>query len=131
MKKEELVSSIIPTYKRTDTLKRAIDSVLNQTYSNIEIIVVDDNVNFPEVRKKVVEIIESYNKNNISLVKNIRNLGGGLSRNEGIKIAKGEYIGFLDDDDEFFNTKIEKQYNLIKEKEKEGRKVGLIYCYTK
>ncbi len=125
----ELISVIIPTYKRTETLKRAIESVKKQTYKNIEIVVVDDNSNFPEERKKVEEIMNCYN--NIKLIKNDKNLGGGLSRNEGIKASNGKYIAFLDDDDEFNKRKIEEQYNLLKDKEKQDEKVGLIYCYSK
>lgn len=125
----ELISVIIPTYKRTETLKRAIESVKNQTYKNIEIIVVDDNANFPEERKKVEQIVNCYS--DIRLIKNDKNLGGGLSRNEGIKVANGKYIGFLDDDDEFNKQKIEEQYSLLKNKEKEDKRVGLIYCYSK
>lgn len=126
---EELISVIIPTYKRIDTLERALNSVFNQTYTNIELIVVDDNAKFPETREKVEKIIEKYN-GKIKLIKNKDNLGGGLSRNEGIKVASGKYIAFLDDDDEYYPEKLEKQYSLLKEKEKEGEKVGLIYCYA-
>ena len=113
---EELISVIIPTYKRIDTLERALDSVFNQTYTNIELIVVDDNAKFPETREKVEKIIEKYN-GKIKLIKNKDNLGGGLSRNEGIKVASGKYIAFLDDDDEYYPEKLEKQYSLLKEKE--------------
>ena len=124
---QELVTVIITTYKRSNVIERAIKSVLNQTYKNIEIIVVDDNANIPEERKKTAEIIEKYPK--IIYIKNAKNLGGALARNEGIYRAKGKYIAFLDDDDEYRKDKIEKQYKLYKQHENE--KVGLIFCNEK
>lgn len=127
MKMQELVSVIIPTYNRTSTLERAIKSVKNQTYKNIEILVVDDNANNQEARKKVEEIVNKFQ--GIKLIQNKQNLGGGLARNEGIKNARGEFIAFLDDDDEFYPEKIEKQYNLYKSLNND--KVGMIYCYAK
>ena len=110
------VSIIIPTYKRSDLLERAIKSVINQTYKNIEIIVVDDNVNNSKEHLQNLKIIEKYPQ--IIYIKNKKNLGGGLTRNVGIKASTGEYIAFLDDDDEFYPTKIEKQYQLYKSLDK-------------
>lgn len=124
---EELVSVIIPTYNRIDTLERAIESVKNQTYKNIEILVIDDNANNKEIREKIKNLVSKFN--DVQLILNKENLGGALTRNEGIKNAKGKYIAFLDDDDEFYPQKIEKQYNLYKKLNNE--KVGLIYCYAK
>lgn len=121
-----LVSIIIPTYKRSETLIRAINSALNQTYSNIEVIIVDDNADFPEVRNSNLKLLNAYPE--IKLVCNERNLGGGMSRNEGIKIATGEYVAFLDDDDEYLPTKIEKQINRFLSINDEN--VALIYCYA-
>ena len=124
---KELVSVIIPTYNRADTLERAIRSVKNQTYENIEILVVDDNANNQEAREKVEKIVSKFK--NVKLIQNKQNLGGGLARNEGIKNANGDFIAFLDDDDEYYPEKIEKQYNLYKKLNKEN--VGMIYCYAK
>lgn len=123
----ELISVIIPTYKRNETLERAIKSVENQTYSSIEIIVVDDNAKFPEYRENNREIIKRHK--NIIFIENKENLGGGLSRNEGIKKAKGKYIAFLDDDDEYLPEKLEKQYNLYKKLKNDN--IAMIYCYAK
>ncbi|MGL5427016.1 MAG: glycosyltransferase family 2 protein [Cetobacterium sp.] len=106
----EKVSVIIPTYKRSEFLKRAIESVLEQSYKNIEIVVVDDNLNDSSYRLKTEIIMLEY-KNNIKIIylKNSENKGGALSRNEGIKVATGKYITFLDDDDFYFEKKIELQ----------------------
>lgn len=124
---QELVTVIITTYKRSDVVERAIKSVLSQTYKNIEIIVVDDNANILDERKKTAEIVKKYP--NIVYIANVKNLGGALSRNEGIYKAKGKYIAFLDDDDEYREDKIEKQYKLYKEHE--GEKIGLIFSNEK
>lgn len=122
----ELVSIIIPTYKRSNMIENAIKSVLNQTYKNIEIIVIDDNANNPLEREKTSNIIKKYE--GIKYIQNKNNLGGALTRNEGIINSNGKYIAFLDDDDIFYPTKIEKQMSLIKELEKKGKKIGMIYC---
>lgn len=124
---QELVTVIITTYKRSDTIEEAIKSVLNQTYKNIEIIVVDDNANIPDEREKTAKIVKKYP--DIVYIANTKNLGGALARNEGIYKAKGIYIAFLDDDDEYREDKIEKQYKLYKEHENEN--VGLIFCEDK
>ena len=122
----DLISVVITSYGRTDTLSRAIESVKNQTYSNIEIIIVDDNSD--EVcASKIDNICDSFNDSRIVVIHNATNLGGALARNEGIKAANGEYVAFLDDDDEYLPQKIEKQYQLFKEKN--DPKLALVYCY--
>lgn len=122
---EELISVIIPTYKRYDLIDRAIKSVLNQTYKNIEIIVVDDNIKESIERKETEKILKKYPQ--VKYIKNEKNLGGGLTRNVGIKSAKADLIAFLDDDDEFLPTKIEKQYKLYKSLD--NNNIAIIYCY--
>lgn len=125
---EILVSVVIPTYGRTDFLEDAIASVENQTYSNVEIIVCDDNALKPDVRNRVIEIVNSHNRCNLIL--NSYNLGGALNRNEGIKAAKGQLISFLDDDDIYLPQRIEKVVKLYSDNI--DKKVGIIYthCYT-
>ncbi len=125
---EELISIVIPTYKRPKELDRAIKSVINQTYKNLEIIVIDDNCKFPDVRQETENVISKYS--NVIYIKNSENLGGSGARNVGINIAKGDYIAFLDDDDEFLPDKIEKQKKLYDQLDKEGKNVGIIYCYA-
>lgn len=122
---EKLVSVIITTYKRSNEIERAIKSILNQSYRNIELIVVDDNANEKEEREKTKKILDKYEK--IRYIQNEKNLGGALSRNVGIEEARGEFIAFLDDDDEYDSEKIKKQYNCYLENKKNN--VGLIYCY--
>lgn len=111
---KKLVSIIIPTYKRSKKLKEAIESVLNQTYKNIEVIVVDDNHPNTEYRINNEKLMKEYKDNrNVIYIKHSENKNGAAARNTGINKAKGEYIGFLDDDDEFLREKIERQVNFL------------------
>jgi glycosyltransferase involved in cell wall biosynthesis len=108
--KEKLVSCIIPTRNRQGHLKKALDSVIAQTYRDLEIIVVDDasEDNTEILVNKYVEM-----DNRIKYFKNHKSLGGSGARNVGIRMAKGDYIAFLDDDDEWINNKIENQVKRI------------------
>ena len=109
-----MVSVIIPTYKRSDFLVRAIYSVVNQTYKNVEIIVVDDNTegdNFRIATKK--RIFNDFAKLPIKYIEHEYNKGLPAARNTGIKAATGDLIAFLDDDDEWLPLKLEKQVELL------------------
>lgn len=129
MCRKNLVSVIIPTYSRNETLVRALESVINQTYQNIEILVIDDNSPESEWRVKTEEIMERYvGDKRVRYLKNKRNLGGAGARNEGIKAARGEYLAFLDDDDYYYPNKIEKQLNLFLSSINE--KLALVYCFA-
>lgn len=124
----ELVSVVITTYKRKRELDRALQSVINQTYGSIEIIVVDDNID-NNVSDEVRDILKKYSdKANIIYKKNEKNLGGALSRNEGLKLATGKYIAFLDDDDEYLPSKIEAQVRHFEISK--FHNLGLVYCFT-
>lgn len=80
---------------------------MHQTYDNIEIIVVEDNRADSEWRKSTELLMTQYEGDSrIRYIKNIKNLGGASARNEGIKNAKGDYIAFLDDDDEYLPDNI-------------------------
>jgi glycosyltransferase involved in cell wall biosynthesis len=118
--KDPLVSVIIPTHNRARLVARAIESVLNQTYKHLEIIVVDD-----ASTDNTKEVIAGYDDPRISYLLNERNIKAPASRNRGIKIAKGQYISFLDDDDELLPQKIEKQVSKFLEAKKN---VGVVYC---
>lgn len=109
-KENPLVSVVIPTYKRPGMLGRAIDSALNQTYENIEIIVVDDNDENSEYRKETEKFMEKYSQTeNLHYIKHKKNKNGAAARNTGIRNANGKYIAFLDDDDKYLSKKIELQ----------------------
>ncbi|WP_281884337.1 glycosyltransferase family 2 protein [Paenibacillus sp. YYML68] len=109
----KLVSVIIPTYKGAGKLARAIDSVLDQTYMSIEIIVVDDNDPSSQPRMETMKVMENYRLPNIHYLKHEHNKNGSAARNTGIAQAKGEYISFLDDDDFLFPDRIEKSVDRL------------------
>lgn len=119
-----MVSAIITTHNRTcSILRRAIDSVIKQTYTGIEIIVVDDSSPSFEDRTNVINMM----KNEYPMVKYIlhdRCLGACASRNDGIKISRGEYVAFLDDDDEWLPEKTQIQIEIL-EKHQDA---ALVYC---
>lgn len=102
------VSVIIPTYKRSDYLIRAINSVLNQTYKNIEIIVVDDNGIGNEFQIENEKKLSTYiDEKKITYIKHNINKNGAAARNSGLKVASGHFVTFLDDDDFFLKKRIE------------------------
>lgn len=109
-----LVSVVIPTYSRPTFLKRCIESVLNQTYKNIEIFVVDDNNPDTDARRLTEEVMQQYANNPVvRYLQHEKNRNGSAARNTGWKKATGKYITYLDDDDEIANTKIEKQVECL------------------
>lgn len=110
-KKEKLISVIIPVYNVQEYLIKCIESVINQTYENLEIIIVDDGST-----DKSTEICNKVKKND-SRIRVIHKENGGLSdaRNVGIDNANGEYISFIDSDDYVDNNYIELLYNAIKQ----------------
>ena len=108
-----LVSVVIPTYRRFDTLSRAIRSVQYQTYRSVEILVVDDNEPGDEFSVGVKELIKRMGLPNLMLVTQDRHINGAAARNAGIICAKGEYIAFLDDDDLWLPEKIEREVDYL------------------
>ena len=101
-----LVSIIIPTYKGHEHIARAIESVLHQTYENLEIIVVDDNGLGSESQIKTEKILKQYASDpRLSYIVHEENKNGSAARNTGIRASHGEYLCFLDDDDELTNKK--------------------------
>lgn len=107
-----LVSVIVATFRRTDKLKAALDSLSNQTYKNMEIILVDDNGD-GEWNLKIKKIVNHFSTDNNNIpftyIVNDTNQGSAKTRNIGIEAANGEYVTFLDDDDVYLPEKIEKQ----------------------
>ena len=104
------ISVIMPFYDDFTLLKRAINSVQNQSFKNYELIIIYDN---PE-NKENLKLLKNLKKNKIKVLTNNKNLGAGFSRNKGIKIAKGEFIAFLDSDDVWKKNKLKIQYNHMK-----------------
>lgn len=115
---KNLVSIIITTYNRKNLLVRCIESVLSQTYKNLEIIIVDDCSS-----DGTYEYLLEMNDGRIKILRNLENSGSNYSRNIGFKKSSGEFIAFLDDDDEWYRQKIEKQIQTINESN-----AGVVYC---
>lgn len=110
----DLVSVVIPTYSRALYIDRAIESVINQSYKNIEIIIVDDNGFGSENQKNTEKVLEKYIINEkIKYIINKENVGGSESRNNGVIHSSGKYISFLDDDDTYEPNKIMEQIKVI------------------
>ena len=105
-----LVSVIMPYYKKINFVINAINSVLNQSYQNFELILVYDDTNLSDL-----EIIKNEFKNNpkLKIIKNNKNFGAGISRNIGISKSIGEIIAFIDSDDYWFQQKLEKQLDFM------------------
>ena len=106
-----LVSVIIPYYKKQKFINKTIYSVLNQTYSNFEIIIVNDEPGL--FSKKILSSLQKKDKR-IKIISNHKNIGAGLSRNKAIKLSKGKYIAFIDSDDLWKKNKLRLQINLMK-----------------
>ena len=107
----DLVSVIIPYYKKKKYIINSIKSVLNQTYENLEIIIIYDDENQNDL--DFIQEIKKKDKR-IFIIKNLKTMGAGDSRNIGINNSKGQYIAFLDADDTWQNDKLNKQINFMK-----------------
>jgi len=113
------VSVVIPTYNRAHLIGMSIQSVLDQTYQDFEIIVVDDGST-----DNIEEVVRSFSDPRIKYVKHQENRGGSAARNTGIELAKGEFIAFQDSDDEWFPEKLAKQMKVF---ENAPMEVGVVY----
>ncbi|WP_332445868.1 glycosyltransferase family 2 protein [Sphaerochaeta sp.] len=121
--KNAKISVIITTYMRPfEVIARAIDSALQQTYRNFEVIVVDDSPQSEE-REQVQQALREHFGDSITYIKNHINLGACASRNIGFQHSVGEYISFLDDDDEWLPQKNELLLNGF-----DSDEIGLVYC---
>jgi len=119
--KNPLVSVILPTYNRSNILSRAIESVLIQTYENLELIIVDD-----ASTDDTEEVVSSYEDDRINYIQKTDNQGGAAARNTGILKSDGEIVAFIDSDDEWAPSKLQKQVDVfIKD-----AKVGVVYTGT-
>ena len=110
----DLVSVIIPYYKKKKYISETIDSALNQSYKNLEIIIIYDDESLEDLN-----FLEQFKKKDerISIIKNQKNLGVGESRNIGISKSKGSYLAFLDADDIWKPNKLDKQITFMRSKD--------------
>jgi glycosyltransferase involved in cell wall biosynthesis len=115
------VSVVIPTYNRATVLGRAVTSVLNQTFSDLECVVVDDGST-----DQTVALVEGFQDPRLRLIRLPVNRGVGHARNVGIQAASGELIAFLDSDDEWLPGKLERQVARLREYE--NPLAAAVYC---
>ena len=108
-----LVSVITPVYNCEKYLERTLNSVFSQTYKNIEIVLVDD-----QSTDNSVNIIKKFQNTHPEIVYYLQpqNMGAGHARNKALELARGQYVAFLDSDDVWKSDKIEKQVNLLNDK---------------
>lgn len=107
---EELVSIIMPSYNTGIFIEEAIQSVLNQTYQNWELLIVDDcSTDCTE------QILSLFTDKRIKVFQNEKNGGAAISRNKALKVASGKWVAFLDSDDKWLPTKLEKQVQFMRE----------------
>ena len=107
---EDLISIVMPSYNTDKYIENSINSVINQTYTNWELIIVDDCSS-----DNTDEIIRGFDDIRIRYVKNDRNSGAAISRNRALRLAQGRWIAFLDSDDLWRPEKLEKQLQFMKE----------------
>lgn len=112
-----LVSVIVPTYKRADRLKKALCSITSQSYSNLEIVVVNDNIPGSDWDLSTTQALQEFCDSRLKVLHTSGQSGGGAARNFACRRASGEYLAFLDDDDEFLSDKVETQLNFMLERE--------------
>lgn len=113
-----LVSIIMPSWNTANFIAESIQSVLNQTYTNWELLIVDDCST-----DNTDEVVASFNDNRIKYFHNEKNSGAALTRNKAMREAQGEWIAFLDSDDLWVPNKLEHQIKFMKEN-------GYFFSYT-
>ncbi len=107
----DLISIILPYYKKKKFIQKTVNSILNQSYKNFEILIVYDDNDKSDL--KIINKIKKKDKR-IRLIINQKNIGAGQSRNNGIKNSKGKYIAFIDGDDLWKKNKLKEQLNFMK-----------------
>jgi len=118
---EPLISVIIPTYNRVHTIARCVESIIMQTYKNIEIIIVDD---FSDDDTR--SVVNTINDERVQYYCLSENSGACVARNYGINKAKGKYIAFQDSDDVWSPNKLERQLEILL-----TQKADIVFCSMK
>tara|TARA_B100000941_G_scaffold161628_1_gene115091 strand:- start:328 stop:1077 length:750 start_codon:yes stop_codon:yes gene_type:complete len=108
---DDLVSVIIPYYKKRNFVKESVVSVINQSYDNLEILIIYDDTNLNDL--EFLQEISKLDKR-IKIINNNKRLGAGLSRNKGIEQSSGKYIAFIDADDTWTPDKLKNQISFMK-----------------
>jgi glycosyltransferase involved in cell wall biosynthesis len=121
MTDETLVSVVLPTYGRPEYFESAINSVTAQTYPAVELVIIDDCS--PEPVAPLLEKVDT-GAIDVTLIRHEENRGACAARNTGIEHSDGEYVAFIDDDDIWLETKLERQVSTM---ESSGPEVGVVY----
>ena len=116
------VSVIVTTHNRATLLPRAIRSILEQTYNDYEIVIVDDASS-----DSTQDVIASFSDSRVRFQRREQSGGASAARNTGVRVARGQYLAFLDDDDEWLPTKIERQVAIL---ESSSPRVALVYGWV-
>ena len=119
---DPLVSVVLPTYNRPETLARAVATVTDQTYAPVELVVVDDCSERPAA--DVLADLDTGGLDTVTCVRHAENRGANAARNTGIREADGAFVAFLDDDDRWGPAKLDRQVAAFEEG---GERVGLVY----
>lgn len=125
---KDKVSIIMPTYKGKKMLEKSIQSILNQTYRNFELIIVDDNGLGSTYQKETEKIIRKFDDARIVYIPHEKNCNGACARNTGLKKAAGEYVCFHDDDDLMLEDRIEKCVRTMDEYSDVGGVLTNVLC---
>lgn len=126
------VSVIMPTYKGERMLRKAIQSILSQTYSNLELIIIDDNGLDTDHQKRTEAIVKDINDGRIIYVAHKNNQNGACARNTGLSLAQGDFICFHDDDDLMLPDRIEACVDVLTENsEFDGVLMDVLCCDEK
>lgn len=116
-----LISVIVPTYERSTLLPRALDSIFAQTWPNVEVVVVDDNIPGSHWEQETAAALSAYRtRPNFVYLKTTGKTGGGAARNYAIRHCTGDYVAFLDDDDRYLPDKLETQIRFMLERDLDG-----------
>jgi glycosyltransferase involved in cell wall biosynthesis len=120
-----LVTAVVPTFDRPETLVRAVESVVAQAYRPLELVVVDDNPTRPA--EELLADVDTGSLTSVEFVREGGHAGAGAARNTGIEAARGKYVAFLDDDDYWVEGRVERAVSVM-ERDPE---VGLVYTGTR
>jgi glycosyltransferase involved in cell wall biosynthesis len=113
-----MISVVIPAYNRESTIRRAVKSVLDQTYSDLEVLVVDDCST-----DGTAEVLKQISDSRFSYLKMDANRGACAARNMGVAVARGEWVAFQDSDDSWHADKLEKQMAAF-----QAHKADIVFC---
>lgn len=112
---EVIFSVVVPTFERAEAIPKAIETVRSQSFRQCEVLIVDDNHPDGEAHRETEKVIQPYLSEFVRYIKLEKNSGACVARNVGVQHAKGRYIAFLDDDDEWHPEKLQAHYDAFEQ----------------